>query len=155
MAIFIFFTSNQFVILWHIFSLYLLRTIKYKKIDTIAEFSDNVGLTCKLTKDRFYVSSLGNEETFALRGVNGIGIYDDLEKYNSELTLFKSQDEKIKNVKKGGEVMGYILYFFAICLIIMGFIFYKNSKTLTYLFLFIGILGAFGAYREQNLPINK
>ncbi len=63
-------------------------------MDTIAEFSDNAGLTCLLTKDRFYVSSLGNEEIFALRGVNGIGIYDDVENYNKELTLFKKQDEK-------------------------------------------------------------
>lgn len=68
-------------------------------MDVIAEFSDNEGLTCKLTKDRFYVSSLGNEETFALRAVNGIGIYDDLETYNKELTLFKKQDEK-NSIKK-------------------------------------------------------
>ncbi len=34
-------------------------------MDTIAEFSDNAGLTCLLTKDRFYVSSLVNDLTFS------------------------------------------------------------------------------------------
>jgi hypothetical protein len=103
-------------------------------MDIIAEFSDNAGLTCKLTKDRFYVSSLGNEETFALRGVNGIGIYDDLEKYNSELTLFKSQDEKIKNAKNAKIAIGYVLYFLAAYFVIMGLTSYDEPKSL---FLFL------------------
>ena len=39
--------------------------LNIKYMDTIAEFSDNVGLTCKLTKVRFYVSSLVNDLTFS------------------------------------------------------------------------------------------
>ena len=43
-------------------------------MEIIAEFNDNKGLNVKLTSDKLYVSSLGSEETFALRGVNGVGI---------------------------------------------------------------------------------
>lgn len=123
-------------------------------MDIIAEFSDNAGLTCKLTKDRFYVSSLGNEETFALRGVNGIGIYDDLEKYNSELTLFKSQDEKIKNAKNKTIVEVYILYISAACFVIMGLKDYDEPMSL-FFYLILGGLFAFGAYKSQNSPLDK
>jgi hypothetical protein len=123
-------------------------------MDIIAEFSDNAGLTCKLTKDRFYVSSLGNEETFALRGVNGIGIYDDLEKYNSELTLFKSQDEKIKNAKNAKIAIGYVLYFLAAYFVIMGLTSYDEPMSLFFCLIFGG-LSAFGAYKLQNSPLDK
>jgi hypothetical protein len=122
-------------------------------MDIIAEFSDNVGLTCKLTKDRFYVSSLGNEETFALRGVNGIGIYDDLEKYNTELTLFKSQDEKIKNAKNARKIFAYILYFLAAYFVIMGLTSYHEPMSLIFCLIFGG-LSSFGAYKLQNSPLD-
>jgi hypothetical protein len=122
-------------------------------MDIIAEFSDNEGLTCKLTKDRFYVSSLGNEETFALRGVNGIGIYDDLEKYNSELKLFKSQDEKIKIAKNLNKSFAITCYIIAAGFVISGLIAYK-TPTLLLLFLIIGGLSAFVAHK-QNSPLDK
>lgn len=68
-------------------------------METIAEFTDNRGLNVKLTKEKIYISSAGNEETFALRGVIGVGLYDDLEKYAKEEEEFKGSDKKIKNLK--------------------------------------------------------
>jgi hypothetical protein len=56
---------------------------------TIAEFDDDNGFNVKLTKDKVFVSSIGNEETFALRSVNGVGLYDDIKKYNNDLRRYK------------------------------------------------------------------
>jgi hypothetical protein len=127
-------------------------------MDIIAEFSDNQGLSCKLTKDRLHVSSLGNEETFALRGVNGIGIYDDLEKYNSELTVFKSLDAQKKNAKKVLIYFGYLFYFISACFIIIGglkaLIIYKSINKLL-IAEFVGVLLAFLAYKIQKSPVGS
>ena len=60
-------------------------------METIAQFNDNDGLNVKLTNDRIYISSTGNEETFALRGINGVGLYDDIEKFNTETVAFKKK----------------------------------------------------------------
>lgn len=60
-------------------------------MEVLAEFDDDQGFNVKLTKDKIFVSSLGNEETFALRGVNGVGLYDDIVKYNEELEQHKTQ----------------------------------------------------------------
>ncbi len=114
-------------------------------MDTIAEFSDNAGLTCKLTKDRFYVSSLGNEETFALRGVNGIGIYDDLEKYNKELENYKNSDKKIENQKVVYVVLGIII-------LICGFVSLSNS---TGFGVFLVFCGGFFALSPQFIPVTN
>ena len=64
-------------------------------METIAEFYDNEGLNVKLTKDKIYISATGNEETFALRGVNGVGIYDNIQKYNAEVEAVK-RNKKMK-----------------------------------------------------------
>lgn len=60
-------------------------------MDIVSEFGDNQGFTVKLTSDKIFISAVGNEETLALRGVNGVGVYDDLEKYNKELEEFKKK----------------------------------------------------------------
>lgn len=60
-------------------------------MDIVSEFGDNQGFTVKLTSDKIFISAVGNEETLALRGVNGVGVYDDLEKYNEELEEFKKK----------------------------------------------------------------
>tara|TARA_B100000780_G_scaffold250380_1_gene196512 strand:+ start:722 stop:1213 length:492 start_codon:yes stop_codon:yes gene_type:complete len=60
-------------------------------MDIVSEFGDNQGFTVKLTNDKIFISAVGNEETLALRGVNGVGVYDDLEKYNKELEEFKKK----------------------------------------------------------------
>lgn len=80
-------------------------------MDVIAEFNDDKGFNVKLTKDKIFITAVGNEETFALRGVNGVGLYDDIEKYNKEL-----QEHKANNSKTGWKVgMG-----FGIFMIVLG-----------------------------------
>ncbi len=68
-------------------------------MDVVSEFSDNQGFTVKLTSDKIFISAVGNEETLALRGVNGVGVYDDLEKYNKELEEFKKKTMSPKRRK--------------------------------------------------------
>lgn len=48
------------------------------------------GLNMKLSNEKLYVNSATSNETFALRSVNGIGIVDLVERYNEELTKFKT-----------------------------------------------------------------
>jgi hypothetical protein len=64
-------------------------------MNVIAEFSDDNGLNVKLTADKIYINTIGKEETFALRGLNGIGIYDDIKKYNSDLNKIKSENSTL------------------------------------------------------------
>ena len=69
-------------------------------MEIIAEFNDKKGFNVKLTKDKIFVSAIGQEETFALRSVNGVGLYDDIEKYNAEL-----EKNNAKGMKNGGIVL--------------------------------------------------
>ena len=59
---------------------------------TKAEFTDKKGFNVKLTDDKIFVSSIGNEETFALRSVNGVGLYDDIDKYNTDLENYNKKN---------------------------------------------------------------
>lgn len=76
-------------------------------MEIIAEFNDKKGFNVKLTKDKIFVSAIGQEETFALRSVNGVGLYDDIEKYNAELE--KNNPKTMKNGGIGLMVFGGIL----------------------------------------------
>ena len=80
-------------------------------METIAEFNDDKGFNVKLTKDKIFITVIGNEETFALRGVNGVGLYDDLEKYNEELEKHKNTNHKLT---------GQVLMVGGICLVVLG-----------------------------------
>lgn len=71
----------------------------------IAEFDDKKGFNVKLTGDKIYISAVGNEETFALRSVNGIGLYDNITKYNEENENFK----KVQKNKKTNSIAFYVL----------------------------------------------
>ena len=57
-------------------------------MESIAQFNDNSGLNVKLTEDKIYVSGASGDETFALRSVNGVGTYDDIDKFALENEAF-------------------------------------------------------------------
>ena len=57
-----------------------------------AEFEDKKGFKISLTDDKVYVTAVGSQETFALRSVNGIGTYDDIEDYNRQIEEYKKKD---------------------------------------------------------------
>ena len=80
-------------------------------MNVVSEFGDNQGFSVKLTEDKIFISAVGNEETLALRGVNGVGVYDDIEKYNNELATYKKETmspKKRKNWSIGTMVFGVI-----------------------------------------------
>lgn len=88
-------------------------------MEVLAEFNDSKNFNLKLTKDKIYVSALGNEETFALRSVSGVGLYDDIDKYNSDLTKYKQSSSLTQVYLSGGFGVALILLFIFIGSLIM------------------------------------
>ena len=78
-------------------------------METIAEFNDNRGLNVKLTKEKIFITATGNEETFALRSVNGVGIYDDLEKYAEDEEAYNTAAKKVRKEKITSIIMGVLM----------------------------------------------
>ena len=76
-------------------------------METIAEFNDDAGFNVKLTSEKIFLSALGAEETFALRGVTGIGLYDDLKKYNEELEVYKKENKSYEFFTKNGKYIAF------------------------------------------------
>ena len=77
-------------------------------METIAEFNDNHGFNVKLTNDKIFIDSAGSSETIALRGLTGVGLYDDLEKYNKELEEYKKYSTHLKTGKWALIVLGVV-----------------------------------------------
>ncbi len=65
-------------------------------METIAEFNDNHGFNVRLTTEKIFIDAAGSSETIALRGLNGVGLYDDIEKYNQELEQMKNGATQLK-----------------------------------------------------------
>lgn len=83
-------------------------------METIAEFNDNHGFNVKLTNEKIFIDAAGSSETIALRGLNGVGLYDNIEKYNKELVQYKTDG-------KGAEVFKWIFLVLAGIILIIGF----------------------------------
>ncbi len=83
-------------------------------METIAEFNDNHGFNVKLTSEKIFIDAAGTSETIALRGLNGVGLYDDLEKYNRELESMKSEAKLGVYLKWFFYIMGFIYIILAI-----------------------------------------
>jgi hypothetical protein len=108
-------------------------------MDTKSKFTDNTGFEITLTDDKVYVTAVGSQETFALRSVNGIGTYDDIEDYNKQLEENKKKDfTSFKSLGLGLAVFGLILYassgsvssaMFCIIPAIIMYVIGKNAKS--------------------------
>lgn len=48
-------------------------------------------LEIKLTEDKLFLKTITSQETFALRGVQGIGVIDLVDAYNAELLKFNAK----------------------------------------------------------------
>lgn len=48
----------------------------------------HAGLNLRLTSEKIFIKTSASSETFALRSINGIGVVDLVEKYNSELSKY-------------------------------------------------------------------
>jgi|TARA_B110000091_G_scaffold212747_1_gene260200 hypothetical protein len=80
-------------------------------METIAEFNDNHGFNVKLTDEKIFIDAAGSSETIALRGLTGVGLYDDLEKYNKELEEYKKDQKGVKVGKWMLIVVGVLALF--------------------------------------------
>lgn len=89
-------------------------------MEKIAEFNDNNGFNVTLTSDKIYITAIGQEETFALRSVSGVGLYDDIKKYNQEIEAFEKKAKKSKN-------MSVLLIFGGIAILVVSVLGYMNS----------------------------
>lgn len=83
-------------------------------METIAEFNDNDGLNVKLTGDKIYISGASGDETFALRSVNGVGTYDDIEK-------FAKESEEYANKGTGFKVGFFIFLVLTLAMLLAAF----------------------------------
>lgn len=63
---------------------------------------ENAEISIKLTNEKLYIKTITSSETFALRSINGIGIVDLVDKYNQELSAYKSR----KNAPVGYYIFG-------------------------------------------------
>ncbi|MDB4114263.1 hypothetical protein N9572_01915 [Flavobacteriaceae bacterium] len=118
-------------------------------MDIVSEFGDNQGFTVKLTSDKIFISAVGNEETLALRGVNGVGVYDDLEKYNEELEEFKKKTMSPKTRK----YLSYTVYGFGVLTCLVGISSGDNPGSLIFGLLFFGGIGfAISKFKSKKKP---
>jgi len=117
-------------------------------MDIVSEFGDNQGFTVKLTSDKIFISAVGNEETLALRGVNGVGVYDDLEKYNKELEEFKKKTMSPKRRK----YISYAVYGYAVLFSIIFFSIQSFGGGIFSLLFFGGIGFAISKYKSKKKP---
>ena len=67
----------------------------------IAEFTDGSGCNVKLTTEKIYAKSVGLEETYALRSVDGAGVYDDMELFAKEKLEAEESAKSKKNTSIG------------------------------------------------------
>jgi hypothetical protein len=79
---------------------------KPSKETDIAEFTDGVGCNVKLTSEKIYAKSVGLEETYALRSVDGAGVFDDMEGFAKE----KLEAERSSKSKKNWGI-GLMVFF--------------------------------------------
>lgn len=95
-------------------------------------------LSIKLTDEKLYINTATSNETFALRSINGIGVVDLVDEFNSALTEFKKKRNGPLLLFVGGVVFvieGIIIKVFGvtvagILLALVGFFAYQsiNSK---------------------------
>lgn len=120
----------------------------------LAQFTDGFKCQIRLTTERIYAKSVGLEETYALRSVDGIGVYDDLESYKEE----KLQAEKLA---EGLRALAYISYSFGIVLILIGLYalsLKEDTLILSIIALGLGSLFIYGGYNQMEkskLEISK
>lgn len=50
-----------------------------------------IGLQIKLTSEKLYIQTNVSQEAIALRSINGIGVIDQVEEYNKELTEYNTK----------------------------------------------------------------
>lgn len=107
----------------------------------IAFLKTDDGLEFNLTSDKLFITGATGTEAFALRSINGIGVIDLVDKYNSELNENKQQQSKSKSIAIFLFIMAGLsaiaavketpgIFILTIILSFFGYREFKNSKGL-------------------------
>lgn len=98
-----------------------------------------------LTNYRLIIQSMISEENFPLRGISGIGIYDDVRKYEAD---FKAAKEKSFQTSMGiGFMVGFILAIF---------LFLKDQTMFGFLTLLTAVvIGFIAANKNPFVPLDS
>lgn len=81
----------------------------------LAEFIDGYGCEIRLTSEKVYAKSIGIEETYALRSIDGVGVYDDINQYAEDKIKINKQADKwrtwgvILSVIGGFMLLGFLV----------------------------------------------
>ena len=82
-----------------------------------------------LTNARLIITSLTSEENFPLRGISGVGIYDDVDKYANDVVKEKAKHRE--NVLRIAAGIGIVLLFICVS---------QNEYSIGFVALIIGFL---------------
>jgi hypothetical protein len=94
-------------------------------------------LSIKLTDEKLYINTATSNETFALRSINGIGVIDLVDEYNSTLTEWKKKSQAPYGFFGAG---GVVVWFgidessqsalgFGLLLLVIGYFLYKGVQS--------------------------
>jgi len=112
----------------------------------LAQFTDGFKCDIKLTTERIYAKSVGLEETYALRSVDGIGVYDDLDKFKDDKLKAEQKAIAVKNT-------GIMFIIYAVLLGIGGLYFLTDGPI--YAIIMLVCAAVLGYYGNQMLEKSK
>jgi hypothetical protein len=114
-------------------------------MEKVAEFNDNNGFKVTLTTDKIYISAIGAEETFALRSVSGVGLYDNIQDYSQKV-------EAAKQRKKMLWILGLASLVFFPLIIVFGIYAFRSANHKPVLESFFTLMLSGG---DRRFPFNK
>ncbi len=88
-------------------------------MENILKTLETEGLSIKLTDEKIFINTAISMETFALRSIDGIGVIDLVDQFNTELDKYKLEK---KGVISGMIIAGFFAFFGIIGVIIAGFL---------------------------------
>ena len=106
----------------------------------LAEFTDDTGCVIRLTTEKVYAKSIGLEETYALRSLDGVGVFDDINQ-------FAEDKQKLNDRANTWQRWGII------CSIIGGFMligYISNDEKYLPSLILGGVFGFFGYRLIRN-----
>jgi hypothetical protein len=109
--------------------------------NTISHFQVD-GLEIKLTEDKLFINTAASNEAFALRSVDGIGVIDLVQNYNTAINNVK----ELKNQSTIYTITGVVIALFSL------WIFKLDNSTIALIILFFGVaFTGFGIWLRSGL----
>ena len=110
----------------------------------IAYLKTEDGLEFRLNEDKLFINSSVSQEAIALRSLTGIAIVDDVDGYNSRISGWKTEEEKIQKMNKMGLPSLVIGGAFSIAAFLI------NVEQTRNMLLIFGVFLLIGGYMSKN-----